>query len=117
MECLFPLELIHGLPNLWTEINRVDVEECLLVSQTKGCGINVYYARMAKITFRSSFIFSLVAPEYVLTAAHCIGLFDAFEIGALCNSMKTVVSFLKFETIAMQGAPIGHHPEYDDSTL
>jgi len=31
--------------------------------------------------------------------------------------MKTVVSFLKFETIAMQGAPIGHHPEYDDSTL
>jgi len=27
---------------------------------------------------------SLVAPGYVLTAAHCVGGFDGFQIGALC---------------------------------
>jgi len=28
---------------------------------------------------------TLVAPEYVITAAHCIGGFDSFQIGALCS--------------------------------
>jgi len=28
---------------------------------------------------------SLVAPEYVLTAAHCVGGFNSFQIGALCS--------------------------------
>jgi hypothetical protein len=26
----------------------------------------------------------LVAPEYVLTAAHCVGAFDGVQVGALC---------------------------------
>jgi Secreted trypsin-like serine protease len=28
----------------------------------------------------------LVAPQYVLTAAHCVGIFNGFEIGALCHT-------------------------------
>ena len=28
---------------------------------------------------------TLVAPEYVITAAHCVGGFNSFQIGALCS--------------------------------
>jgi V8-like Glu-specific endopeptidase len=28
----------------------------------------------------------LVAPEYVLTAAHCVGAFDGVQVGALCQA-------------------------------
>jgi len=32
---------------------------------------------------------SLVAPEYVITAAHCVGIFNSFQIGALCYPYST----------------------------
>jgi len=54
-----------------------------------------------------------VAPEYVLTAAHCVGAFNAFEIGALCNANGNCGQFS--ETIAMQGNPISH-PNYNKDT-
>ena len=89
-------------------------EECLLVSEAKYRSNIV--VPMAKLTFISSTtIFSLLlAPEYVLTAAHCVGVFNKFEIGALCNDDDNCGQFS--ETIAMQGAAISH-PGYDDNSL
>lgn len=51
----------------------------------------------------------LVAPEYVLTAAHCVGSFNAFDIGSLCNTSENCGQ--PSELIAMIGQPIVH-PEY-----
>ncbi|GFH44180.1 hypothetical protein CTEN210_00654 [Chaetoceros tenuissimus] len=51
----------------------------------------------------------LVAPEYVLTAAHCVGSFNAFDIGSLCNTSENCGQ--PSELIAMSGQPIVH-PEY-----
>jgi len=70
---------------------------------------------MAKLTFISSTICSLlVAPEYVLTAAHCVGFFDGFEIGALCNDNDNCGQFS--ETISMQGTAISH-PGFESFSL
>lgn len=52
----------------------------------------------------------LVASEYVLTAAHCVGSFDAFDIGSLCNSSGNCGQ--PSELIPMSGQPIVH-PEYE----
>ena len=56
----------------------------------------------------------LVAPEYVLTAAHCVGVFDGFIIGALCNGNSNCGQ--TSELIEMSGQPISH-PSYNGGTL
>jgi hypothetical protein len=96
-------------------IDGVGAEECLLVSEAK-CRSNIVVP-MAKLTYISSttfFLSLLVAPEYVLTAAHCVGVFNKFEIGALCNDNDNCGQFS--ETIAMHGDAISH-PGYDDNSL
>lgn len=57
----------------------------------------------------------LVAPEYVLTAAHCVGGLDAYQISALCEP---------YQPGANCGQPIEEikvlqeikHPQYNDKT-
>ena len=94
-------------------MNGVDAEECLLVSQAKSrsdfCSTHgeTHIHIFNNVSLR-------VAPEYVLTAAHCVGVFNKFEIGALCNDNDNCGQFS--ETIAMQGDAISH-PGYDDNSL
>ena len=95
------------------EINGVGAEECLLVSQAKYRS-NICSTHVETHIHIFNNLSLLLAPEYVLTAAHCVGVFNGFEIGALCNDNDNCGQFT--ETIAMQGAAI-RHPGYDDNSL
>lgn len=55
----------------------------------------------------------LVSSEYVLTAAHCLGSFRKFQIGALCNDDDNCGQ--ESETIWIQDEFV--HPDYDDESL
>lgn len=57
----------------------------------------------------------LVAPEYVLTAAHCGSDYDAYRIGALCKeSTNACTDSTAAEYIAVDR--FIPHPNYDDFT-
>lgn len=55
----------------------------------------------------------LVSSEYVLTAAHCLGSFRKFQIGALCNDDDNCGQ--ESETIWIKEEFV--HPDYDNESL